>query len=116
MSASTHGTIFSYGVSDTSTAYGVVVSKDLSRSFRNITESKNETGNVVGVRMDDWVETGTLTVQLDSGAVLPAIGVTLAVKDIEGDSVNFIVTEIGRAESNTDNVRVTLGVRKDEGF
>lgn len=108
------GTICQYGISGSSIANAVIISKDITRTDRNITETKNETGQVIGWRMDDYQDTGSVTLQIKSGYTAPTVGGTLSVTGVDGTSTSFVIMSVARAEEQGGNVRMTLQVRNDE--
>lgn len=109
------GTICQYGISGSTFANAVIVSKDITRTDRNITETKNETGQVVGIRMDDYQDTGSVTLQIKSGYTMPTVGGLLTMDGVDANT-KFLITSVAKAEEQAGNVRVTLQVRNDENI
>lgn len=108
MAAIIKGDAYLFGVAGTITN-AAVQSVNVTKSFSNVTEVKDENGNVVSRRYDDKMEEGTIEIIIASGYSIPDQGDQLSY-----DSVTYEIVSVGKSESNGDHRKVSLNVKKSE--
>jgi len=115
--ATIFGTSALYGISGAVTLANIQ-SRSLTRTNRLTSETINDSGQLVGERVDDWQETGTVTIELKTGWVNADFDVVdrIVMPNTMGVTTTYRITDHALEESNTANKRVTLSVRASENL
>ena len=111
MSATTLGTAHLWGIQAGIGAVtsAVVQSYSVDKTTQNEGTTINEVGNQIEDRGDDEVLEGSITLKIEGGYTEPSL------RDvITYDGYKFWITNVGRAESNSDHVVLTLGIKSTE--
>lgn len=111
MSAQTHGTAHLFGIQGgvAVVTNATVVSFSLKSTPNNRSDTMNEIGNTIEVRLDDIKKTGTLSLIPRSGFTAPTVGAVYTY-----NSVKFMVISEGREEKNGDKVMLTYDIESNE--
>jgi hypothetical protein len=108
MPAVVNGTAHLFGISGTiSNATVLDFSQD--DEFANKATTEDESGNVIERRSDDITKTATITIKIQSGYSIPAVGT-----DLTYDSVVYEITKVGRRQKNKEHRTVELSLITSE--
>lgn len=107
MAADDYGTAHLYGIA-TTYPNATVESFSFDEERVNYGEVANESGNVIERRYDDTTKTGTLTLIIRSGTVIPNAASEIQLLNVEGSNINVIATKVGRASVQKDFRKVTI--------
>lgn len=86
-----------------------VLSFNINDEHANKAETKNEIGNLIEERMDDLTKIGTITLKIRSGYTVAAAATVLVYQ-----TVSYLITKVGRAETSGDFVVITYDIKSSE--
>lgn len=111
MAATTKGTAHVFGITAGVGAItnATVLSFNLDSEHANATTTVNEIGNEIEDRRDDLHHTGSITLRMRA-----AYTVAAAASQITYNSVIYLITSVGQAETNSDFVTITYNIKKTE--
>jgi len=110
MAAKTFGTAHLYGIAGTVTNATVVsFSDDDSHAVADTTV--NESGVIIERRYDDVTTDASITLKIQAGYTIPAIGTQLTY-----DSTLYIIETVSRPQEAQGFRQVTLGLKTSEGI
>ena len=117
MAELTVGTVYEWGADGATVTSGDVQNISISTEYTTSVEVLDADGNVVAVRLDNPVRTGSLTF-LYSALDYSIIGAgtkTISI-DIDGTAVTYRVTGVSQSQSNEGYREATLNVEYDEAL
>ena len=108
MAESLHGTAYVFGVTGTITE-AAVQSFQPKKSFQNVTQVMDESGNQVSDRSDDRITDATITLKHTSTYVVESIGAILTF-----NAIKYWVVDTDESETNTDHKEVSYTLKNTE--
>lgn len=122
MSAVTYGTSFLYGVKGTQLTGLVAETFDHDSEAKLRTELKNETGQLVGLRLDDVQQKLSISavVSASGGVISPNTTITFAAQSSEAQSPGgiaskkYVVTKVKIAGKADDKLKLTIDAEAGE--
>ena len=113
MAAITKGTpVYLWGTNEEITN-AVVTAISTTKSYGNVQTVTNFQGNEVEKRMDDVIETGTVTLQYKAAFAPASVGDNFTT-DFDGTSETYYITGIGESHTNNGFRETTYNIKKTE--